>query len=121
MKRLGVAAAFLGLCLFIQATAVVVAQEAARTIDIHAKRFSFSLEEITLKKGETVKLVITSDDVTHALLVPDLHINATTTKDHPAELTITPDKVGDFAGKCGHFCGPGHSTMKFVVHVKDNQ
>jgi cytochrome c oxidase subunit 2 len=121
MKWLGMAAAFLVFSMFIEATAVVVAQEAARTIDIHAKRFSFSPGEITLKKGETVKLVITSDDVTHSLLVPDLHVDAVTTKDHPAEVTLTPDKVGDFAGKCGHFCGPGHGTMKFKVHVKDNK
>jgi cytochrome c oxidase subunit 2 len=121
MKRLGIAAAFLVFGLFIETTAVVVAQEPARTIEIHAKRFSFSPGEITLKKGETVKLVVISDDVTHSLVIPDLHVNALTTKGHPAEVSLTPDKVGDFPGKCGHFCGNGHRGMKFIAHVKDNK
>ena len=121
MKRLTIAAAFLICGVFIQGVAAVAAQEAARTIESHAKRFSFSPAEITIKKGEAVKLVITSDDVTHSLLIPDLHVNATTKKDHPAEVTITPEKVGDFQGKCGHFCGSGHASMKFVVHVTNGE
>jgi cytochrome c oxidase subunit 2 len=119
MKRLSIAAALLVCGVFMQAAAA--AQEAARTIEIHAKRFSFSPAEITLKKGETVKLVVTSDDVTHSLLIPDLHVDVPTTKDHPGEVTITPDKVGDFKGRCGHVCGPGHGSMKFVVHVKNSE
>jgi cytochrome c oxidase subunit II len=121
MKRLTIAAAFLICGVFIQGVAAAAAQEAARTIEIHAKRFSFSPAEITIKKGEAVKLVITSDDVTHSLLIPDLHVNATTQKDHPAEVTITPEKVGDFQGKCGHVCGSGHASMKFVVHVTNGE
>jgi heme/copper-type cytochrome/quinol oxidase subunit 2 len=29
--------------------------------------------------------------------------------------------VGDFKGKCGHVCGPGHGSMKFIVHVKNSE
>jgi plastocyanin len=94
MNRLTIAAAFLICGVFIQGVAVAYAQEAARTIEIHAKRFSFSPAEITIKKGETVKLVITSDDVTHSLLIPDLHVNATTKKDHPADGDGHPRESG---------------------------
>jgi cytochrome c oxidase subunit II len=117
MKRLSKAAAFLICVVFIQGFSASAAQNAARTIEIHAKRFSFSPAEITLKKGETVKLVVTSEDVTHSLVIPDLQVDAEASKDHPAEVTITPEKVGDFKGKCGHFCGEGHGSMKFVAHV----
>lgn len=117
MKWLSIAAALLICGGFIQGVPVAAAQEAARTIEIHAKRFSFDPAEITVKKGETVKLVVSSEDVEHSLVIPDLHVNATIKKDHPAEVTITPDKMGDFKGKCGHFCGSGHGSMKFVVHV----
>jgi cytochrome c oxidase subunit 2 len=117
MTRFKKASAFLLCVIFAQRISAVAAQSAARTIEIHAKRFSFSPAEITLKKGETVKLVVTSEDVTHSLLIPDLKVNAEATKDHPAEVTITPEKVGDFQGKCGHFCGEGHASMKFVAHV----
>jgi cytochrome c oxidase subunit 2 len=121
MKWLSVVAAFLICGGFIQGVPVAVAQEAARSIEIHAKRFSFDPTEITVKKGETVKLVVTSDDVEHSLLIPGLHVDAKAKKDHPAEVTITPDKVGDFEGKCGHYCGSGHHSMKFVVHVTNGE
>jgi cytochrome c oxidase subunit II len=121
MKRTGWAAVFLLCAVFIQAVSATVAQDPARNIEIHAKRFSFSPAEITLKEGETVKLMVTSDDVTHSLVIPDLLVNAQASKDHPAEVTITPGQVGDFEGKCGHFCGKGHGSMKFVAHVTNGK
>lgn len=94
-----------------------ITQATTQTISIHAKRFSFEPAEITIHKGETVKLELTSDDVQHSLLVEGLNINGAMTKGHITEVTVTPDKVGDFQGKCGHFCGSGHGSMRFVVHV----
>lgn len=93
------------------------AQSAPRRIEIHAKRFTFSPSEITLKKGETVTLALTSDDVTHSLLIESLHVNAAITKGHTTEVTITPTTDGDFPGRCGRFCGSGHGHMTFIVHV----
>ena len=96
-----------------------LAQEQARTIEIHARRFEFQPSEITLKKGEPVTLRLISDDVTHSLRVPGLNINQEMRKDHPAEITVTPAGAGDFKGECGHFCGSGHGKMKFTVHVTE--
>jgi cytochrome c oxidase subunit II len=88
-----------------------------RRIEIHARRFSFIPAEITVEKGEPVTLALTSDDVPHSLLLDGLHINAPVTKGHFTEVTITPDAAGDFKGRCGRFCGSGHGSMLFVVHV----
>ena len=107
------------------ATLLVVAIPAApasgeqRTIEIHAKRFAFTPSEITIKKGEPVTLSITSDDVAHSLLIAGLGVNAAVSKGHPNQVTITPDKAGDFPGRCGKFCGSGHGEMRFVVHVTE--
>ena len=95
------------------------AQESTSTIEIHARRYEFAPSEITLNVGKPVKIVIISDDVAHSLLVPGLKINKEATKGHPAEITITPDSAGDFRGECGRFCGSGHGSMLFVIHVKD--
>ena len=99
--------------------ALAYAQEAARAIEIHAKRFSFTPSEITIKKGETVRIKLISDDVTHSMVIPALHVNQEVKKGHPAEFTLSSDKDGDFQGKCGHFCGSGHGHMTFTVHVAD--
>src|ERR1700759_4514818 len=84
------------------------AQTSPRRIEIQAQRFSFTPAEITITKGETVILALTSKDVPHSLVVEGLHINAAITKGHVTEVKVTPDTVGDFKGKCGRFCGSGH-------------
>jgi cytochrome c oxidase subunit II len=93
------------------------AQSSPTRIEIHAKRFSFEPAEITISKGEAVTLALTSDDVPHSLLVEGLHINSTVTKGHVTEVTLTPETVGAFKGRCGRFCGSGHGSMLFIVHV----
>ena len=93
------------------------APSAVRTVSIHAKKFEFVPTEITLTKGQTVKLELTSDDVEHSLVVKGLGINGDMVKGDVTEVTVTPQHTGDFAGKCGKFCGLGHHKMHFVVHV----
>jgi len=94
-------------------------QATGQTIEIHAHRYEFSPSQITLKKGETVTLKLFSDDVPHSLVVKELGINKEVSKSHPEEVTVTPDKVGDFRGKCGRFCGSGHGSMALTVHVQE--
>jgi cytochrome c oxidase subunit II len=89
------------------------------TIEIHAKRFQFTPAEITVKKGQTVTLSLISDDVPHSLKIDDVGINAAIVKGHPTLVKITPEKAGDFNGRCGRFCGNGHGKMTFVLHVAE--
>jgi cytochrome c oxidase subunit 2 len=117
MKRSPVGALAVCVTVFIVSTASLHTQNASRTIEVHARRFAFSPSEITIKKGESVKMVLISDDVTHSLVVPDLHINEEVKRGNATRITITPTVGGDFQGKCGHFCGSGHGRMVFIVHV----
>lgn len=89
----------------------------ARTITIQAKKYEFIPAEITVKKDQTVKLELTSDDVEHSLEVPGLGINSVMKKGVVTEVDLTPTKTGNFKGKCGKFCGFGHRRMHFMVHV----
>jgi len=90
-----------------------------KVIEIHARRFAFTPSEITVKKGEATTLRLVSEDVTHRLLIPDLGINQEISKGHASEVTVTPTNTGDFKGRCGGFCGAGHGSMLFTVHVTD--
>lgn len=95
------------------------AQDKPRFIEIHARRFEFEPAEITVRKGEAVTLSLISEDVSHSLLIEGLGVNQTIVKGHATLVTFTPDKTGDFPGRCGRFCGSGHGTMRFVVHVTE--
>jgi cytochrome c oxidase subunit II len=120
MKRHFLLVIFLLGCFLNPASRSSYSQDTAQAIEVHAKRFSFIPSEITVKKGETVKLSLISDDVTHELVIPDLQVKQEISKGKPVEVTFVANKVGDFSGRCGHFCGTGHASMKFVVHVKEN-
>jgi cytochrome c oxidase subunit II len=93
------------------------AQEAPQRIEISAKRFAFTPGEITLKKGQPVVLVLKGMDAGHGLRIRDLGVDLKVKAGGTAEVTITPDKTGDFVGHCSVFCGSGHGTMAFTVHV----
>jgi cytochrome c oxidase subunit II len=90
-----------------------------KTIPITAERFSFSPNEITLKKGEEVTLEISTKDVTHGLVIKDLGVKTEIKKGQSAEVKFTPETTGTFEGKCAHFCGKGHGSMTMTVHVVD--
>jgi cytochrome c oxidase subunit II len=93
------------------------ADQNPQTITIRASRFAFEPNEITVKKGEPVKVIIQSEDVSHGLLIEDLGIRAEVKKGQSATITFTPETVGTFEGKCAHFCGSGHGSMTLTVHV----
>ena len=88
-----------------------------KTIQITAKRFSYAPDEVTLKKGEPVTLVIHSEDVAHGLRARDLGLDLKAGKGDTAQATITPDKTGDFIAHCSTFCGAGHGSMIVTFHV----
>lgn len=92
-------------------------QAAPQRIEISAKRFSYSPGEITVKKGQPVTLVLKSLDVGHGLRLRDFGVDIKVKAGGTGEATFTPDKVGDFTGHCSVFCGSGHGSMTFTLHV----
>lgn len=88
-----------------------------QTIQIHAKRYQFEPSTVTLKRGETVKLLLTSEDRTHGFLSRALGIDTDIEPGKTTEITIKPEKAGTYTTICDHYCGLGHNgmKMKFVV------
>ena len=113
--------------LFVLTTALFLGSLAAhcqtpqptRTIVVHARKYAFSPAAITLKKGETTKLVLISDDVRHGLAVRGLGIHFNVLPGQPNEVIVTPAETGDYPGKCSVYCGSGHREMEFMIHVVD--
>ena len=93
------------------------ADQIPQTITIRASRFAFEPNEITVKKGEQVKVIIESEDVGHGLVIEGLGIRTEVKKGQAATISFTPETVGTFEGKCAHFCGSGHGSMTLTVHV----
>lgn len=90
----------------------------ARVIAINATKYQFMPGQITLKRGEPVKLQLTSDDVTHGLFLKDLAIDTEIVPGTTTELMLTPQKAGKFTAICVHYCGPGHGGMHMKIDVE---
>jgi cytochrome c oxidase subunit II len=90
-----------------------------RVLEITAKRFEFSPSQITLKKGETVKLRLVSQDVHHGFFLRPLKLDEEIAPGEATEVTVTPQTAGTFTLICDHFCGENHGNMKMTVIVED--
>jgi len=89
-----------------------------RTVAVTARRYEFEPATITLKKGETVKLVVTSEDVTHGLFLRPLHVDMDLPAGEARTVVVTPAESGTYTAICHHFCGAGHGGMKLKVIVE---
>jgi cytochrome c oxidase subunit II len=87
-------------------------------IEISAKRFAFTPDKITLKKGQTVKLRLHSEDVTHGFFLRPLKIDEEIPAGQTTEVTLTPQVTGTFMTICDHFCGANHANMNMTIVVE---
>ena len=89
-----------------------------RVVEITAKRFGFTPNQITLKEGETVTLRLSSEDVTHGFFMRALKIDEVVDPGKPTDITITPQTAGTFTTICDHFCGANHGNMNMKIVVE---
>ena len=95
----------------------VIAQPAEQVIKITAKKFDYTPNQITLKKGVPVVLEFTTTDVLMGFNVPDLNARTDIVPGQVARVRIVPDKAGTFAFFCDIFCGSGHENMTGTITV----
>jgi len=109
------AAIISGLALYVRANAL----PAEREIHITAKKFDFTPDTITLKKGEPVVLVISSQDRNHGFNLRGFGIRADIKPGGTARIRFTPNKTGRFTFSCDVFCGDGHEDMTGTIVVTE--
>ncbi len=107
--------------LAILASPVPRAQEDANTVEIKmtAKKYRFDPNEITVKKGQHVKLLITALDRDHGFKLEAFNINQKLKKGETETIEFTADKAGTFPFQCSEFCGLGHGKMKGKLVVEE--
>lgn len=87
-------------------------------VEITAKRFAFTPDKVTLKKGQTVKIRLHSEDVTHGFFLRPLKIDEEIPAGQVKEITVTPQVAGTFTPICDHFCGVNHGNMHMTIVVE---
>jgi cytochrome c oxidase subunit 2 len=96
-----------------------VSPAAEQVIHMTAKRFEYTPNEITVKKGVPVILEITSLDRDHGFKVPELGIRADVKPGETTRVRIVVYRTGRFEFRCDVFCGDGHEDMAGELVVVD--
>ena len=77
--------------------------------------------ELAVPVGESVRLLLTSNDVNHAFYVPDFLIKRDLIDfgddREPNNLEFTVTEAGTYSGHCAEFCGEQHAAMLFTVNA----
>jgi cytochrome c oxidase subunit II len=112
----GIGALLSGIALHAFGATKTAARE--RIIKIQAKKFTYTPNKITLKKGQPAVLEFTSVDFVHGINIPDMNIRADLPPGKITRVRLTPDKIGEYEFLCDNFCGDGHEAMSGKIIVK---
>jgi len=93
------------------------AQSDDQVIKILARRFTYTPNQLTLKKDVPVVLELTTADVLMGFSLPDFNLRTDIMPDQIARLRLVPDKLGTFEFLCDIFCGSGHESMSGTLTV----
>jgi cytochrome c oxidase subunit 2 len=90
-------------------------------IKITARQFEFEPKTITVRKGQPVKLIITSVDVSHGFAISEFNIKEKIKAHTTKTIEFTPDRTGEFQFYCSVYCGDDHEDMEGKLIVTEAQ
>lgn len=74
-------------------------------------------QALVVPSNEAIRFNLTSQDVIHALWVPELRFKRDLIPGATERVTLTFTQNGTFGGQCAEFCGLRHPEMVFTVHA----
>lgn len=109
----GLSGLFLGVALSIEKDA-----GKEQVVQITARRFSYTPNEIVVQMGRPVVLKFSSLDFVHGFNVPGLKLRADLPPGRITRVRFIPERAGEFSFHCDNFCGTGHEEMNGRIVVK---
>ncbi len=89
-----------------------------KEFNVVAKQFEFVPATITVKKGDTVRLIVESIDVNHGVAIPQFGVNVQVPVGAPQTIEFVADQVGEFPLICSVYCGAGHMQHRGMLVVE---
>lgn len=87
-------------------------------IAVRAFQWGFEPSTITVKKGDAVRLMITSSDVKHGFAIPEYGLDVQLSPGDTVPVEFVADKAGTFTAYCSVPCGAGHTGMRAKLVVE---
>jgi len=89
-----------------------------KEIKVEAFQFGYLPEVIKVKKGDIVRIMLTTRDVPHGFMIKEYGIDVKVKKGEKKEFEFLADKKGEFDIICSVYCGKNHSKMKGKLIVE---
>lgn len=79
------------------------------------------INALHLPAGETIELVLNSQDVIHSFYVPAFRVKQDVVPGHTTRMRFRPTEIGTYHLFCAEYCGAEHSAMigRVVVMAKE--
>src|SRR5207342_2414950 len=81
-------------------SALAAAPVAGPSVDVKVSRRGFEPSRIVVRRGETLKLALTSDDGEHCFAIDTLRIEKRVAPGRATRLELTPERTGSFPFYC---------------------
>jgi cytochrome c oxidase subunit 2 len=89
-----------------------------REFQVIAKKYEFVPARLEVVQGETVRIVVRSEDSKHGFGIKLLDVKTEVPKTgEPATVEFVADEIGEFEITCTQWCGKGHKSMKGLLIV----
>ncbi len=88
--------------------------------EIHAKKFSFTPNVITVNRGDTVRIRLLSEDVVHGIYIDGYDVHTSAYPGNDGSIRFVADKPGRFIFRCSITCGEFHPYMVGHLRVTPN-
>ena len=90
-----------------------------RELQVIAKKYEFVPARLEVVQGETVRIVVRSEDSKHGFGIKQLDVKTEVPKTgEPATIEFVADEAGEFEITCTQWCGKGHKKMKGLLVVR---
>ena len=89
-----------------------------KSFTITATQWDFTPSTITVNQGDTVRLTVTSADVSHGIFLKAFGINQVLPPNETKVIEFVADNKGTFPFVCSVQCGAGHGSMTGQLIVK---
>jgi len=80
-----------------------------------------TVNEVRTPVGKPVRFLMTSADVIHGFYLPEFRVKQDILPGRYTDLWVQPVKTGRYDIYCTQYCGTGHSTMRAVMIVMNEQ
>ncbi|MBS0368086.1 MAG: cupredoxin domain-containing protein [Proteobacteria bacterium] len=97
---------------------VRAAEGEGRVIELEARRFRYTPNEIHARAGETLTLAIRSVDFVHGFSMPELGLRSDLPPGRVTRIRLADLPVGRWTFLCDNFCGEGHEEMNGMLIVE---